>query len=202
MNVESLLVFSAAYLAVAVLPGPAVAALLAQVLSRGSQGAAGFIAGLVVGALVWLAVAVAGLAAIAAAFAPILVVVRYAGAAYLMWLAWKLWTAPIKAPAEGGAPADSKGLFLTGLAINLGNPKAIVFFLALLPSVIDLNASTPATFGGLAAAVTIILCGVFGIYTLAALRMRRLFTSPRALRLVNRGSGVAVAGAAVAIASR
>lgn len=202
MDIDRLLVFAAAYLAVVILPGPAVTALLARVLARGPGGAAGFIAGIAAGALIWLAIAAAGLAALAAAFAPIFVVIRYAGAAYLLWLAWKLWTAPAQHLDARSAAGNDKSQFLTGLAINLGNPKAIVFFLALLPSVVDLGGLSLVAFGELAAVVVVIVMGVFGGYTLLAIRARRLFRSARAIRLVNRGSGIAVAGAAAAIATR
>lgn len=202
MDIDRLLVFAAAYFAVVILPGPAVTALLARVLARGPGGAAGFIAGVVVGAVIWLAVAAAGLAALAAAFAPMFVVIRYAGAAYLLWLAWKLWTAPVQQLGASNATRGDRGLFLAGLAINLGNPKAIIFFLALLPSVVDLDRLTPLAFGELAAIVVAIVCGVFGAYTVLAIRARRLFTSARAIRIVNRGSGIAVAGTAAAIATR
>lgn len=202
MDIDRLLVFAAAYFAIVVLPGPAVTALLARVLARGPRGAAGFIAGIAAGALLWLAIAAAGLAALAATFAPVFVVIRYAGAAYLLWLAWKLWTAPVHQLDAGKATSEDKSLFLTGLAINLGNPKAIVFFLALLPSVVDLGGLTPLAFGALAAIVVAIVVGVFGVYTVLAVRARRLLRSTPAIRLVNRGSAVAVAGAAAAIATR
>ena len=64
MDIDRLLVFAAAYLAIVILPGPAVTALLARVLARGPGGAAGFIAGIAAGALIWLAIAAAGLAAL------------------------------------------------------------------------------------------------------------------------------------------
>lgn len=79
------------------------------------------------GALVWFTVAAAGLAAIAAAFAGVLVVIRYAGAAYLLYLAWKLWTPPPRSPSATNQVDEGRGLFLTGLALNLGNPKAAAF---------------------------------------------------------------------------
>lgn len=202
MDIDRLLVFAAAYFAVVILPGPAVTALIARVLARGPGGAAGFVAGVAVGAVIWLTVAAAGLAALAAAFAPLFVVIRYAGAAYLLWLAWKLWTAPVQQLDESRTTGEDKSLLLTGLAINLGNPKAIVFFLALLPSVVDLDRLTPLAFGELAAVVVAIVCSVFGAYAVLAIRARRLFTSTRAARIVNRGSGIAVAGAAAAIATR
>jgi threonine/homoserine/homoserine lactone efflux protein len=203
MDHAHLLVFAAAYLAVLVLPGPGVTALIARVMARGTQGCPAFIAGFVSGALIWFTIAATGLAVLASTFGTIFVAIRYAGAVYLLYLAWKLWTAPARPLGAPQVSADSYGrLFLTGLAINLGNPKVIVFFLALLPTVVDLSTLTPIGFTKLALIIAAIASTVLTAYALAAARARRMFTSPRAVRLVNRGSGVVMAGAAVTIATR
>lgn len=204
MSLASLLVFAAAYLAVVILPGPGVTALVARMLACGTKGAPAFVAGCIAGSPVWFTVAATGLAAIAATFADVFVAIRYAGAAYLLWLAWNLWTVPIR-PIEAAVDLSPEGggrLFLAGLAINLGNPKAIVFFLALVPTVVNLEALTPLGFVELAVLVATVGATVLTAYAVAAARARRLFTSPRALRLVNRGSSVAMAGAAAAVAAR
>jgi threonine/homoserine/homoserine lactone efflux protein len=203
MDHARLLVFAAAYFAALVLPGPGVTALIARVLARGTHGAPAFIAGFVVGSLLWFTIAATGLAVLATSFATIFIAIRYAGAAYLLYLALKLWTAPARPADAPQAPPDDRGrLFLTGVAINLGNPKVIVFFLALLPAVVDLRTLTPFGFTELALIVTAIASTVLAAYTLAAARARRLLTSPRAVRLLNRGSSVVLAGAAVTMATR
>ncbi len=203
VNSANLLVFAAAYFAVVILPGPGVTALVARVLARGTRGAPAFIAGFVAGALLWFTAAATGLAAIASTFADVFIVVRYAGAAYLLYLAWRLWTVPARPVAAVDASPESRGrLFLAGLAINLGNPKAVVFFLALLPTVLDIETLTPLGAVELGVLVGGIVAIVFSAYALAAARARRLFTSPRAMRLANRGSSVAMAGAAAAIVTR
>jgi threonine/homoserine/homoserine lactone efflux protein len=203
MDHSRLLLFAAAYLAVLVLPGPGVTALVARVLGRGAHGAPAFIAGFVVGALIWFTIAATGLAVVTSSFATVFVAVRYAGAAYLLYLAWKLWTAPARPMDAGQASPEHRGrLFLTGVAINLGNPKVIVFFLALLPTVVDLGHLTPLGFAELALIVATIASGVLAGYALAAARARRLFTSSRSVRLMNRGSGIVMAGAAVTIVAR
>ena len=204
MPLAGLLIFAVAYLAIVVMPGPGVTALVARVLARGTHGAPAFIAGFVTGSLAWFAVAAAGLAVVAAAFAPVLILIRYAGAAYLLYLAWKLWNAPVRtADAEVDVSPDRRGrLFLADLAINLGNPKVIVFFLALLPTVVDLGELRLTGGVELAAVIAAVASSVLAIYALAAARERRLFTSLRALRLVNRGSSVAMVGAAAAVAAR
>lgn len=178
--------------------------LVARVLGRGLSGVPFFIAGFVVGSLAWLTVAATGLAALAASFAPVFVAIRYAGAGYLLYLAWKLWRAPVGAvearPVEG---EDGPGrLFLTGLAINLGNPKAIAFFLALLPTAVDLRVLTAPGFAALFVTALVIASGVLAGYALLAARARRLFASPRAVRAANQGSAAVMAGSAVTIVVR
>lgn len=93
-------------------------------------------------------------------------------------------------------------LFLGSLSLTLGNPKVIVFFLALLPSFIDLASLTPARFALLAALYAVILPSVLLAYALAAGQARALFASVRAQRALNRGAGAMMAGVAAAVAVR
>jgi threonine/homoserine/homoserine lactone efflux protein len=203
MDITHLLVFAAAYLAVVLLPGPGVTALVARVLTRGTHGAPAYIAGFVTGSLLWFTVAAAGLAALASAFGALFTVIRYAGAIYLVYLAWKFWTAPARPfDAADTSPEGRWSLFLAGAAINLGNPKAVVFFLALLPTILDLDTLTAVGFAELSAIVAVIVSAVFSADAVAAERARRLFSSPRAVRLLNRGSAMALAGTAAAVATR
>jgi len=203
MDMSHLIIFTLAYFAVLVMPGPGVTALVARVLARGGRGAPAFIAGFVVGAVAWLTIAVTGLSALAATFSQLFLAIRYAGATYLLFLAWKFWRAsPSPATMRDASPDGSARLFFTGLAINLGNPKVIVFFLALLPTVVDIRTLTPLGFIELILIVIAVAASALSGYALAAAYARRLFTTPRSLRLVNRGSSVVMAGTAVSIATR
>lgn len=203
MQHSRLLVFAITYFVALAMPGPGVAALLGRVLARGMHGALAFIAGTVLGGLAWFIIAATGLAVLASTFASFFTAIRYAGAAYLLYLAWKSWNAPalpvdIHAPPAG----DQRRMFLAGLAVNLGNPKNIMFFLALLPTVVDVGTLTPLDFFEIALIITVIAFSVLIVYAFAAARARRLFTAPGAVRLLNRGSSVVMAGAAVTIAAR
>lgn len=172
-------------------------------LARGTRGIPAFVAGCIAGSLTWFTVAATGLAALAGTLSGVLVAIRYLGAAYLLYLAWKLWTAPGRDVASSDTTPDGGvRLFLAGLAINLGNPKAVLFFLALLPTVVDLPMLTLPGFAELAAAIILVIGSVFAAYTFAAARARRLFTKPGAIRLVNRGSSLTMAAAAAAVAAR
>ena len=86
--------------------------------------------------------------------------------------------------------------------MTLGNPKVMVFFLALLPTVIDLRGLTVTKYVEIAVAICVILSCVLTAYAVAALRARHLFASARAVRWLNRGSGTVMVGAAVAVAAQ
>lgn len=184
-------------------PGPAVAAVVARAMATGLRRSAPFIAGIVAGDLVWFGMAAFGLAALAERFQTAFLLVKYAGAAYLLYLAWKLWTAPVDA-VEPSRSTTGQGarLFLGGLVLPLGNPKVMVFFVSILPLVVDmadLDAGTALTVAGV---IVVILSTAMWGYSFAAVRARRLIASPGAVRLVNRGGAVAMAGAAAAVATR
>jgi threonine/homoserine/homoserine lactone efflux protein len=204
MDLTALIVFATALLVAAASPGPGIIAIVARVIGRGSHGAVAYSAGFVIGDLVWLTVAILGLAVVAQAFAPVFLIIKYAGAAYLLYLAYRMWTTPAQAidvAADMGREGRGR-LFLTGLAISLGNPKVMAFYVALLPSLIDVTRVTIVGFAELAAICIAVLTVVLGTYVVAAVRARTLFTSPRTMRLLNRTGGTMLAGAAVAVAAK
>jgi threonine/homoserine/homoserine lactone efflux protein len=204
VSIYGLLLFSAVYFLAVATPGPGVAAIVARSLARGAQGAPAFIAGFLVGDLLWFAVAATGLAALAQTAQVVFTAIKYVGAAYLLFLAYRLWNAPVNTDA---APAIDGGqkplqLFFGSLALTLANPKTAVFFLALLPTVLELERLTVAGFLEVIAVISLVLPLVLGGYVLLATRARRMFRSPTALRRINRGTGAAMACAAVAVATR
>src|SRR5262245_2903521 len=96
MSSYGLVVFCAVYALAVATPGPGVAAVLARSLARGAQGAPAFLAGFLIGDLVWFAFAATGLAAIAKSVQGVFLIIKYAGALYLLYLAYRLWTAPAR----------------------------------------------------------------------------------------------------------
>ncbi|NIX75708.1 LysE family translocator [Microvirga terricola] len=204
MDLTGLLVFSTALLIAAASPGPGIAAIVARVLGRGTKGAVAFTAGVAIGDVVWLTFAIVGLAALAQTFHEVFLVIKWAGIAYLLYIAYKLWTAPavareVEANEVYEHPAK---LFLGGLAVTMGNPKVMVFYLALLPTILDLTKVTMLGYVELVAATLAVLTVVLGAYIVLAARARRLFTSAKAIKALNRTTGTVMAGAAAAIAAR
>lgn len=125
-------VFLAGAVALAMAPGPDMAFTLATAASRGPRAGLGAVAGISVGGAVWTIAAALGLAALISASEHALNVVRYAGAAYLLWLAWKTLRSLDGLP-EGHASRDAWHAFRRGFLTNLLNPKIGLFFLAFLP---------------------------------------------------------------------
>jgi len=203
MTLAAALLFAGALFLNAGTPGPSVAALVAQVLTRGPRAVLPFIAAMWIGEAAWLAAAVGGLSVLAEQLHEVFVVVKWAGVAYLSWLAVKMWRTPKDDGEEDGPTETSPArLFATGLALTLGNPKIMIFYVALLPSILDLAAL--GTIGW--AELTVLQIAVMAVTDLAwvalAARARGFLSSPRAMRNTRRVSALAMGGAAAAIASR
>jgi threonine/homoserine/homoserine lactone efflux protein len=204
MTIYGLLTFCAVYVLAVATPGPGIAAIVARSLAHGLKGAPAFIAGFVIGDLAWFAIAATGLAALAKTAATLFVAIKWAGVAYLLYLAWKLWTAPAERVEVTDQDRNQHGwrAFMASLMLTLANPKAILFFLALLPTVIDLGSMNAARFLEISAAIVVLQPCVLGTYALLAAKARQLFTTPKAVRRLNRSSGAAMAGAAIVVATR
>ncbi|SEC50570.1 Threonine/homoserine/homoserine lactone efflux protein [Rhizobiales bacterium GAS191] len=203
MSLASLLIFAGIYALAVLIPGPGVAAVVTRALTTGARRTAPFIWGIVLGDLVWFCFAAFGLAAMALMLHGLFVAVKYAGAAYLLFIAWKLWTANPAEPRPDGERQDGAGpklaglkQVLAGLSLTLGNPKTMVFFLAILPHVVDLNALTAGTFLELTTSMVVIITAALWGYALLAARAGRLIGDTHKMRAVNRGSAVVMAGAA------
>ena len=162
-----------------------------------------FIVALWLGEAVWLSLAVWGLAAIAESLHLVFTIIKYLGAIYLLYLAWRMWSAPV-APQDGALPHEKSAgrLFVAGLAVALGNPKIMVFYLALLPSIIDLTAMTLVGWAELTVTMLAVLTIVDCAWAALAAQARRALRSPRAVRAANRAGASVMAAAAAAIASR
>jgi threonine/homoserine/homoserine lactone efflux protein len=202
IELSAALVFAGALFINAGSPGPSIAALVARVVTRGLGSVLPFLAAMWLGELLWLALAVGGLSYIAESFYTVFSILKYCGVAYLLYLAWKMWTAAVVSDETAIPESDSSlRLFLTGMAITLGNPKIMVFYLALLPALIDLSR---ISFWGVAELLAIALAVMVIVdltWAFLAAWARRWIRSPRAMRTANRTSPTAMGGAALVIAT-
>jgi threonine/homoserine/homoserine lactone efflux protein len=202
MTLSSLIIFAAIYFAAVATPGPGVAALVARVLGQGLAGVAPFIAGYFVADMVWLMLVATGLAAIAKTFAGVFVAIKFAGAAYLLYLAWKMATAPVALHVDPAPASRGWRAFVASLSLTLGNPKVMVFFLSIMPVVVDVRMLTLPALVELAAVCGVVIFSTLALYALAANRARAFLSSTRAMKFVHRAAGGLMAGVAVAVATR
>lgn len=203
MSLITLFAFTVAYAIAVIVPGPGVAAVVARALGGGFWSAVPMVLGILAGDLIYLAFALFGLAAIAAWFGPIFIVVKWAGALYLLYIAWLFWTA--KPGQEQVAARRESGwrTFVAGFALTLGNPKTIIFYLALLPTLIPLD--QPLTVLGvteLVVIVSVVLMVIGLAYAGLAAAARDFFRSSTALRRLNRTASAIMATAAVLVVAR
>lgn len=204
MTLAGFIAYSGALAVAAAIPGPGVTALVARALGSGFRSSLVMALGLVLGDLAYLTAVVLGLALVAQTFGAVFLVVKWLGVAYLAWLAWSFWHSGIT-PETVEARKGRGGVwasFLAGLLVTLGNPKTMIFYLALTPSLVDLRAISLSDYGILALLTVVVLLVVLVPYLLLAARARSLLGAPRALRALNRTAAGFMAGAAATIALR
>jgi threonine/homoserine/homoserine lactone efflux protein len=201
MDVTTLIAFAAAFFVFAASPGPDNMTIVARTITHGAASGLAYGAGTVAGILIFLTLAAFGLSIFAAEMGTLMAVLRYGGAAYLVWIGIRLWTAepivPDLQPVSAGRSLIS--LFATGTALNLGNPKMPLFYVALLPNVVGAS----LTIDHLAALATVIIAVeaiVIGGHVLLAVRARKLLREPKIIRRVNRAAGGIMIGSGVAVA--
>jgi threonine/homoserine/homoserine lactone efflux protein len=202
VTAAALMVFALALLAAAGSPGPSITALVARVLTKGLRDVLPFLAAMWVGEAIWLSFAVGGLAVVAQTFAVFFTAMKVLGVAYLLFLAWKMWFATEARSDELSIGQKPWQMFLAGMVVTLGNPKIMVFYLALVPTLIDLDRIDFVSWAELMVTMLIVLATIDCAWALAAARARRLLTNRRAVRLANRTGAAMMAGAAVAIAAK
>ena len=201
--------FFAAALLLALAPGPDIIFVLTLSAAEGRRSGLAVAAGLLAGVMVHTLAVALGLAAVFAASPAAFAVLRAAGAAYLLYLAWGAWRAGavLEAGQEAGDASSAPKavpwprLVLRGLLMNLTNPKVVLFFLALLPQFVRPGRGPVAAqivFLGLEFALAAGI--VFGCVALAAAALReRLAASARVQRALNRTAALVFVALAVSL---
>jgi threonine/homoserine/homoserine lactone efflux protein len=202
MDATALLSFAAAFFVFAASPGPDNMTIVARAISHGAVSGIAYGAGTVVGILVFLVLAAFGLSVIAAEMGVLMTILRYAGAAWLVWMGIKLWTAkPVVPNLQVAQPRRGLfGVFATGILLNLGNPKMPLFYVALLPNIVG-PSLTWVQVAELAVIILVVEVIVVGGHVFFASRARHLLRTPAIVRRVNRISGGVMVGAGATVAA-
>lgn len=202
ISLGSLAAFALIFLIDAATPGLTSTAVAARSAAFGFRRTTPFIAGVVFGDIVLFLIAVAGLVAAAVALGPLFAVLKWLGVAYLVYAAVKLWRRPITLDDTQPAPREKARGFAFGALLQIGNPKAIVFFAAVLPVAVDVQTLAAADVIALTLVIVVTWGGCLVAFALAADRARRAWSNDRFRLWLNRSSAGAMLGAAGVVASR
>ncbi len=200
MSLDLWFAFAAASAVMLLIPGPTALLVASYALSHGRRSALMTVAGVALGDFIALTLSLAGLGALLAASAGLFTVLKFIGAAYLVWLGIKLWRAEASLDE---APADvSNGrMFGHALLVTAFNPKAITFFVAFVPQFLDSTAPLLPQMIVLECTF-LVLSGLNALmYALTAARARRAIRRPEVLRVANRIGGSLLVGAGIAAVS-
>jgi threonine/homoserine/homoserine lactone efflux protein len=195
MSFESALTFFIAIFIFGITPGPGVFAILARALLSGSKSCLALVLGMVASDSLYLIFACMGLATIAENFSEVFTVIRYIGAAYLIYLGYKMFKAIPETKkalqSDNRAPVSSSKLasFVQGFLISASNPKVILFYIAFLPTFVDLTVLTVEDIALVSLLAVIALTIGLMLIAYSAARAAKLLKTPAALRRLNKGAG-------------
>ncbi len=197
MSWELWLGFALASAVAVAIPGPVVVFVLARAAAGGWRAALPIVGGVVLGDAVAMSLSLIGLGALLAASATAFTVLKWAGAAYLVWLGIKLWRAPVEAPAALPATRAFRDAFI----VTVLNPKSIGFFVAFIPQFLRPDAAFAPQ--ALVLLVTFVAIGGVNVMLYAALaaRLREQVRRPQVRAWFNRAGGTALIGAGLATAA-
>src|SRR3954465_4506674 len=194
------LAFVAACIGLALLPGPVVTLVIANGLRHGTRAALTNIAGVEAGLSIVIGIVAIGLTSLMATMGYWFDWVRFAGAAYLVWLGIKLVRFPVEGVnADAPPPPPRGGFFLQGFVVLLSNPKVMVFFGAFIPQFVDMEKDHVSQVALLGVTFMVIAGLTDAIYALLAGRARLFFSAQRA-RLLSRISGGFMVGGGIWLA--
>jgi threonine/homoserine/homoserine lactone efflux protein len=200
MSLQLYLAFVAACIGLALLPGPIVTLMIANGLRYGTRAALINILGVQAGLAIVIGIVAIGLTTLMATMGYWFNWVRFAGAAYLVWLGIKLIRAPVEGVSDEAPPPPPRGgFFLQGFLVALSNPKVLVFFGAFIPQFMDMNQDHLSQVALLGITFMITAAMTDATYAILAGRVRRFF-SVRRTRLLSRVSGGFMIGGGIWLA--
>ncbi|MBB4185497.1 LysE family translocator [Sinorhizobium terangae] len=201
MSFEHWFAFAAASAVLLAIPGPTILLVISYSLGHGRKTAGATVAGVTLGDFTAMTASMLGLGALLATSAAIFTILKWVGAAYLVWLGIKLWKAPV-----GGEDQDADGaaaperpwrIFLHAYAVTALNPKSIIFFVAFLPQFLDLSRPLFAQMVVFEATFLILAALNAMLYAFLASAARNTIRKPNIRRVVNRTGGSLLVGAGV-----
>jgi len=198
LPINSLVALAGVMIVGALIPSVSVLAVSARSVALGFAHGVFTALGIVVGDIVYILLAIYGLAALADLLGGHFVFVKYLGGVYLIWLGIVLWRSKVKTEAVGGGRESSMvASFMTGLLITLGDQKAVLFYLGLFPALLDLTAITLTDTGVIIGIAAVAVGGPKLVYAYMADKAALILGNPGAMRALNLAAGGVMIGVGV-----
>lgn len=202
MSLPTIIALFAAMAVLAAIPGPGTMVVMARSIAHGFSAGAATALGIVAGDFVFIILAVLGMSSLSLLLGELFGVVKYLGAAYLIWLGFKLLFSGMNSrpsPLPGGIRHSAS--FAAGLMVTLSNPKAILFYMSFFPAFVDIVRvdSIDLLIVLLVAFVTV--GGVMLGYAFLASRSKHMLAGSALFGYVKRGSGAVLVGSGVYVAA-
>jgi len=203
MSFQVWFAFMLACWAISVSPGAGAIASMSSGLNYGFRHGYWNALGLQIALLMQILIVAAGVGVLFATTPLAFQIVKWFGVAYLMYLAYQQWAAPIKTIQIEHEQKNKSALTLVfhGFVVNMSNPKAIVFLLAVLPQFLDLSRPQALQYSIMAITMVTIDLIVMAAYTGLASKVLRLLRSPRQQKYLNRGFAVMFSCAALLLSA-
>jgi len=204
INWDTYWLYVATEAALSLSPGPAVMLVIAYGLTQGARRSVWASLGILSANGLYFALSATSLGALLVASEAFFQAVKWAGAAYLVYLGLAALLgqpSPITVSRSAARGASPGAIYLSGLTLQLANPKTLVFFIAILPQFVDPRLPIGAQMVWLAAGSVIPEFFILAGYGFAASRAARLAADPRFARLTDRAAGLLVLAAAAMVLS-
>ncbi|MEM7547136.1 MAG: LysE family translocator [Pseudomonadota bacterium] len=194
MALDLWLAFATASAVLLAIPGPTILLVISYAVGAGRTTALWTVLGVFLGDLVAITLSMLGLGVILATSATLFTVLKWLGGAYLLWLGWKLLTAPVAGAVVEGRSATSSGraMLRHAFIVTALNPKSNLFFIAFLPQFLDPAAAAAPQFVVMAITFTGLAAINALIFALAASHLRARIRRPSVLKWMNRVGGSAL----------
>lgn len=175
-------------------PGPGVVLTLSNALRHGWSGALPGILGIALGSFIVAGISATSVGLILATSASAFTALKYAGAAYLLYLGYKTWRSDRFILDRNEGTISPWRRFIGALSVQLLNPKACFFFLAVFPQFIDIHEPYPRQFFTLMSSYGVLLVMIHGTYALLASATKRWLSTPKGSWLAAKISGMTFFG--------
>jgi threonine/homoserine/homoserine lactone efflux protein len=197
MSFDHWLAFAAATAVLLVIPGPTVLLVISYALGHGRRAALRTVIGVAGGDFTAMTASLLGLGALLATSAALFTALKWVGAAYLIYLGYKLWRAPVGDLGAGPAAVETstRRIILHAYAVTALNPKGIIFFVAFLPQFLDSAQPLLPQLAIMEATFLVLATLNATLYAVMASAARRSIRRPGVQRVVNRTGGTLLIGA-------